>query len=379
MRIAVVAVFAGLVERGVENLAWYFKKLLPFETKVFSVVDTEWTSSVPFQRINKWHTFVRLCKKSGFYRILYQFEKINPYFDVFSEDFLDGLSFCRNLETKFLEFNPDIILNLSGSTVGYFLSRYKRKTNAKFISIACGRKSLSEIKNARTRPDIFSVSSPSFKEYIEERVSNVTVGMVPYAGVDLDIFSSKGKKFSNEELKAMSKLSNDSILERPFVLSTSALEDYKSLDRLIYSMAKIKKGTLIFVGDGSKKDYLISLASQFLGKRFVYVGVLGKKDIHKIYNSCDIFCLPNIGEQFGCVFLEAMAAGLPVVADNDEDKRWLIGDGGLLVNVQEIDNIAAGLHKAMTIDWQDRPRKQAEKFSWGIVMGQYEQLIRGLF
>ena len=34
----------------------------------------------------------------------------------------------------------------------------------------------------------------------------------------------------------------------------------------------------------------------------------------KVYEECDCFVLPSAGETFGVVYVEAMAAGLPVIA-----------------------------------------------------------------
>ncbi|MEE8561276.1 MAG: glycosyltransferase family 4 protein, partial [Gemmatimonadota bacterium] len=52
------------------------------------------------------------------------------------------------------------------------------------------------------------------------------------------------------------------------------------------------------------------------------------------YRRADVFCLPSLQEGFGIVFLEAMAAGLPIVALRTAAIPEVVPDGetGLLVN-----------------------------------------------
>jgi glycosyltransferase involved in cell wall biosynthesis len=57
----------------------------------------------------------------------------------------------------------------------------------------------------------------------------------------------------------------------------------------------------------------------------------------KEYNGCDVFCLPSVQEGFGIVFLEAMAAGKPIVAARSAAIPEVVRNG-LLV---EADNPAA--------------------------------------
>lgn len=87
---------------------------------------------------------------------------------------------------------------------------------------------------------------------------------------------------------------------------------------------------------------------------------------------------PSINEPFGNVFIEAMAANKPVVADDDEDRRWIIGDAGVLTDVRSVEKIADALWKAYNTDWGNGPRKQAEKFSWDKIIEQYSDLIEKL-
>ena len=50
------------------------------------------------------------------------------------------------------------------------------------------------------------------------------------------------------------------------------------------------------------------------GPRVHFLGDVSRAALAREYNRCDVFCLPSVQEGFGIVFLEAMAAGKPIVA-----------------------------------------------------------------
>ena len=73
---------------------------------------------------------------------------------------------------------------------------------------------------------------------------------------------------------------------------------------------------LRIVGEGPELGRLRALARRLdLADSVQFLGsVEGIDALQREYASADVFCLPSLQEGFGIVFLEAMAAGMPIVA-----------------------------------------------------------------
>lgn len=184
-------------------------------------------------------------------------------------------------------------------------------------------------------------------------------------GVHFDRFTPRGKKLKFE-------------LPQPIILTAAALVPMKRLDLAIRAVAKLNKGSLVLVGNGELRNQLQKLGNELLSGRFKIVS-LQHEDMPSIYRAADLFTFPTSGwESFGLVLLEAMASGLPVVATDDPIRKEIVGNGGFLVDPTNIDEYARMLRAAIATKWGDKPRKQAEKFSWDIVTKKYEHLFQEL-
>jgi phosphatidylinositol alpha-mannosyltransferase len=89
-----------------------------------------------------------------------------------------------------------------------------------------------------------------------------------------------------------------------------------------------------------------------------FVGYVSPEELPDFYHRADIFCAPSIGfESFGIVLLEAMAAGLPIVASDIAGYRSLMAQRqeGLLIPPGEAVALAAALRRLL-----DQPQQRQE-------------------
>jgi phosphatidyl-myo-inositol dimannoside synthase len=137
---------------------------------------------------------------------------------------------------------------------------------------------------------------------------------------------------------------------------------YKGVDTLLAAWAKVvaelPTAELIVVGDGSDRDRLEALAGDLgLNGSVVFTGAVSDRTLTDLYASATVFALPSrlsvgppaAGEGFGLVFVEAAAAGLPVVAGRGGAVDEVVEDGetGLLVDPRDANEVAAAVGRLL--------------------------------
>src|SRR5437588_10442812 len=127
---------------------------------------------------------------------------------------------------------------------------------------------------------------------------------------------------------------------RPTVLFVGRLEKRKGLKFLLRAWPMVLErqpnARLVVVGRGRPLEGYRRFAARqgWSASDVLFAGYVPAEDLPRYYQSSDVFCAPNTGqESFGIVLLEAMAAGAPIVASDIPGYRDVVSDGeqGLLV------------------------------------------------
>jgi glycosyltransferase involved in cell wall biosynthesis len=213
-------------------------------------------------------------------------------------------------------------------------------------------------------PDVF-IGATHYQTGWAKKVNPfVKTTTIPY-GADIKIFENQKQKLKLD-------------LPHPSILSVGALVPIKRHELEIDAVSKLKRGSLIISGKGELEEKLNKLGNEKLPGRFKIIN-LPHDEISKLYKSVDLFTFATSPwESFGIVLVEAMAAGLPIVASDDPIRREIVGDAGLFVDPNDSESYAKAIEKALTIDWKDNQKKQAEKFGWDRIAMEYEQLFNKL-
>jgi len=146
-------------------------------------------------------------------------------------------------------------------------------------------------------------------------------------------------------------------------------------------LAEVPDAILVVVGEGKDREAL-ALLTESARARVEMRGAVPNEQVPSYLASCEVFVSPAVGqESFGIALVEAMAAGLPVVATDIAGYREVVSDGveGLLVPPRDPEALAAGLVRVLTEPELAQRlggagRERARIFDWPIVVDRLEEL-----
>lgn len=118
------------------------------------------------------------------------------------------------------------------------------------------------------------------------------------------------------------------------------LDSYRVLARA-FALLKDKEWRALLVGDGPARAEIEALMAPF-GARVRFAGAVPHAELPALYASADLYLWPAINEAYGMAFLEAQAAGLPVVAGRTGGVPAVVADGvtGVLTPIGDAPSFA---------------------------------------
>jgi len=170
-------------------------------------------------------------------------------------------------------------------------------------------------------------------------------------------------------------------VKRPFLLYVGTIRPQKNIPRLVEALAVLRAELehdpvygdlrLIIIGDEiSRHPAVRRTVIQTRMEHVVrFLGFVPFDTLRAFYASAAAFVFPSLYEGFGLPPLEAMASGTPVVTSSVSSLPEVVGDAAVLVNPENVFDIAKGIREALTNEPLRRAlirkgHEQARKFSW---------------
>jgi phosphatidylinositol alpha-mannosyltransferase len=203
------------------------------------------------------------------------------------------------------------------------------------------------------------------------RVMRVPLEVVPN-GVDVGTFAHPGRPV--EGLPA-----------GPKILWVNRLDPQKGFEIMLRAFEQLARDVgeahLLVAGDGRDRVLLRALPGD-LRSRILRLGTVPHGELPRYHAVADVFVAPATGqESFGIVLVEAMAAGVPVVASDIAGYREVVRDGidGLLVPPGDPNALAAAIRRVLSepelaATLRAAGRSRAQAFSWGAVAPRLEAI-----
>jgi len=169
-----------------------------------------------------------------------------------------------------------------------------------------------------------------------DRVNPEKIKLV-YNGVPIERYNSS---MSRVEARRIHGLPLHGILTG----SVGRLTEQKGHRYLIEAFSSLNDKSLVIAGDGHLRNKLQELANH-LKVACEFTGTVSPEKIPSFLRALDIFCFPSLWEGFGTALVEAMAAGLPVVASDIPPHREVLGDAGIFVPPGDNDAIEKAIKR----------------------------------
>ncbi|MEK7116803.1 MAG: glycosyltransferase family 4 protein [Patescibacteria group bacterium] len=279
--------------------------------------------------------------------------------------FASGAAYIANI-LKFWKPVPIILTLQEGDSEEHFKNRWLGLINLSW-------------KLALKRTKILTVIS----SYLAERVRKFGYKGKTYIipnGVDVEKF--KIEILKEEKIKMREELG----LEESDIalITTSRLVIKNGVGDVIKALVELPENIkFVILGEGELRKNLEELVKKLnVSGKVIFKGFVSHDYMPKYLKACDIFIRPSLSEGMGNSFIEAMAAGIPVIGTAVGGIVDFIkeGDTGYFCQPENPDSIAGAVEKIINDSQKNQIIKNAynmvvQKYDWNLIAKNIEKVF----
>jgi glycosyltransferase involved in cell wall biosynthesis len=256
---------------------------------------------------------------------------------------------------------------------------------SKFNRVRIAYRHIAVPRMARHADRVITVSEHSKNDIVNRCRIDPAKVVVAYNGCDRSLF----KRYDEETVSL--RLGQLQLIPNSYILYVGTI-DYpgKNVHSLIKAFFRLKERynideKLIIVGGrGHRASVVFDMVN---GSRFSkdvrFFGFAQDEDLPCLYSGAKLFCFLSYYEGFGLPLLEAMSCGCPVMAADTSSLPEVVGDAGLIVNPNDIDQISNAIYrviKSPELQWTMRANglNRANEFSWHRAANQYLNVFQSM-
>ncbi len=230
---------------------------------------------------------------------------------------------------------------------------------------------------------IICVSNHAKKQCIERGIPKSKITVIPN-GVNSNEFILKDSQKNLKE--KLSERLNIKLEDKKILLTTGRLVKRKGIGWFVNNVIPKLDNNYIYLvsGDGKERRNIENVIAEKtdLAKKVILLGKTDFETLKLLYNSADLFIMPNIKiegdmEGFGIVAIEAGSCGLPVIASGIEGIKDAVINGktGWLVKENDIEAFVNKI-KAEPLDGNKVRETVSDNFDWQIISNKYAEVLR---
>ncbi|MBI5222632.1 MAG: glycosyltransferase family 4 protein [Candidatus Magasanikbacteria bacterium] len=304
------------------------------------------------------------------------------------------------------------IWGIMASYAGFAALRYKKGKNTPFLLTLQEGDSRWQIykhvwwcwpyfKQIFKRADKIQAISNYLADWAKKMGAKCEVEVVPN-GVDLEKFQITNDKLQTNikyQISNIKKQLNISENDK-IVITVSRLVKKNGVEDLIKAIKilnipaspagrqyPISSTHFLIAGEGELKNKLVKLVNCLgLVDRVHFLGHVNHEELPKYLWASDVFCRPSLSEGLGSAFLEAMAAGLPIVGANVGGIPDFLKDNetGLFCKVEDPKDISENIKEILgDINLREKliangKQLVQEKYDWNLIASKMKNIFDSL-